>query len=303
MKFKKLVVLDKIQMTQEQEKQIKALAEKVEVYNDTPNENEAIKRIANADAVLTSWTEITKKILESSKLKYLGVWATGYSWIDVKTANEKGITVTNVPGYATESVAELVISQLISILRNTKQADERCRRGKFEQEGLLGEELKGKTIGIIGFGRIGSRVAELAKAFGMKVIYYSRTKKENDSEFCTLQELLKKSDIVTIHASSGGEILGERELKLLKNGSIVINFGVAGAVNENALIKELEKGRLKAVLDHFENHKLKEGLVNSQNALLTPEIGFYTKQALEKLTDICINNAKSFLEGKVQNKV
>jgi len=309
-KFQKLVVLDKVKMAKEQEKDIKSLAKEVAIYNDTAkNKAEVIKRIGNADAIITSWTDLDKEIFDACpNLKYLGIWATGYGWIDVKYANEKGVTVTNVPGYATESVAELVFGQLISLLRKTREADERVRQGKFEQEGLEGQELRGKTIGIIGLGRIGTRVAELAKAFGMNVIYFSRTRKpdseKNEIKWSTLDELVKKADIITLHASSGEELLSEKELDEMKDGAIVINFGIAGAVNEDALIKRVKNGKLFAIMDHYVGHKIKSGFIEQKSrTLLTPEIGFYTTQALSRLTQICIENAKSYLAGKVQNRV
>lgn len=305
MKIKKIVIPDKNEMLQEQEREIMKLVDNVKIYNDIPKtDEEIIKRIGDADAILTSWITINKKIIDSCKnLKYIGVIATGYSWIDTKAAKEKGVVVTNVPAYATESVAELVICQIISMLRNTKEADFRCRKGKFMQEGLLGEEIKGKTIGIVGLGKIGSRVAELANAFGMSVIYNSKTEKNENYQYCNLNDLLKKSDIITLHTNSGDELIGEKELKLLKNGAIIVNFGVAGNINEDALIKELESGRLKAILDHYADHKIKAGFIESKNTLLTPEIGFYTKQALQILVNVSIDNLEGFLDGKIQNKV
>lgn len=310
MKFKKLVVLDKVDFFGDQEARLKSLADETVVYSDTPDEEEAIKRIGDAEGIITSWTTITKKIIDSCPdLKYIGIYATGYSWIDVDHATERGITVTSVPGYATESVAEMVFGQLICLLRNSGKADRVCRQGKFERDGLEGEELKGKTLGIIGLGRIGTRVAEIGKAFGMNILYYSKERKidvENSLGimYGELDDLIKNSDVITIHSSSNDEFLGEKELEKVKDSSIIINFGVAGAVNEDALIKELKSGRLKAIIDHFMDHKIKEGLIEAEdNSVLTPEIGYYTRQALYNLAQICIDNSRSYLEGRVQNKV
>lgn len=307
MKFNKLVMPDKNDITPEQEQQIKKFADEVKIYNDIPKtEEEIIKRIGDADAILTSWIDINKKIIDSCpNLKYIGVMATGYSWIDIKTAKDKGIVVTNVPAYATESVAEMVFCQLLSLLRKSREADKFIKdTGKFERDKFLGEELSGKTIGIIGLGRIGSRVAEIANAFGMNVIYHSRTKKNVPYEFFeNLDEMVPKCDIISIHSSSSDEFLNAERLSKLPNGAIVINFGVAGCVNEEALIKELQSGRLKAGLDHFVDHKIKNEFRTSSNTILSPEIGYYTKQALEKLAQIAIDNAKSFLEDNTQNKV
>ena len=307
MKFNKLVMPDKNDMTLEQEKQIEELAKENKIYSDIPKtEEEIIKRIGDADAILTSWIDISKNVIDSCpNLKYIGVIATGYSWVDIKAAKEKWIAVTNVPGYATESVAEMVFCQLLSLIRKSREADKFIRdTGKFERDQFLGEELAGKTIGIIGLGRIGSRVAELANAFHMNVIYYSRKKKNVPYEFFEkLDDMIPKCDVISIHSSSSDEFLDATRLAKLHDGAIVINFGVAGCVNEDALIKELQSGRLKAALDHFVDHKIKKEFIESKNTILSPEIGYYTKQALEKLVQIAIDNAKSFLEGNVKNRV
>jgi D-3-phosphoglycerate dehydrogenase len=307
MKFNKLVMPDKNDITSEQEKQIKELAKEVKICDDIPkSEEETIKRIGDADAILTSWIDISKKVINSCfNLKYIGVIATGYGWIDIKAAKEKWIAVTNVPGYATESVTEMVFCQLLSLIRKSREADKFIRdTGKFERDQFLGEELAGKTIGIIGFGKIGSRVAEIANAFGMNVIYNSRKKKNVPYEFFeNLDKMIPRCDVITIHSSSSDEFLNAERLAKLHDGAIVINFGVTGCVNEEALIKELQSSRLYAILDHFVDHKIKKEFIESKNTILSPEIGYYTKQALEKLVQIAINNAKSFLEGNVKNRV
>lgn len=311
MKFKKLVVLDKVTMQGRQESELRKLAEETKIFRDNPkNKKETIKRIGNSDAIITSWVDINKEVLDSCpNLKYMGVWATGYSWIDTKHARKRGITVTNVPDYATESVAELVFGQLISLLRKTKQADDEIRNGKFEFEKFMGEELKGKTLGIIGLGRIGTRVSEIARAFGMDVIYFSRTRNpEQESggiKYETLEELVKKSDIITLHASSSQEILTSKLLDQTNPGLVIVNMGVGGSVNEDALIKNLKSGRLRAVLDVFEDHKIKKGIKEApkENIILSPHIAFYTRQAIFRLTQACIENARSYLDGKTKNKV
>jgi lactate dehydrogenase-like 2-hydroxyacid dehydrogenase len=309
-KFQRLVVLDKVDFFDEQLEELKKLAENVTVYEDTAKTKmDVIKRVGSADAVITSWTDLDIETIRAwPNVKYMGIWATGYSWIDVKAAIKQGITVTNVPGYAAEAVAELLFGQLISLLRNTEEADKRAREGKFDRAGLLGEELQGKTIGIIGLGRVGTRVAEIAKAFNMNVVYFSRTRKpeyEGDTiKYLELEQLLRVADIVTIHTPGGAQTIGKKEIALLKNGAIVANLGVGGVIDEAALIEELQKGRLRAVMDNYEHHEIKTGFRKAHgNTILTPEIGFYTKQAVKRLTQICINNAKSYLEDKTQNKL
>jgi lactate dehydrogenase-like 2-hydroxyacid dehydrogenase len=307
MKFNKLVMPDKNSMTIEQEQLIKSLAKEVKLYDDIPKtEEDIIKRIGNADAILTSWIDVTKNVIDSCpNLKYTGVIATGYSWIDIKAAKEKGIVVTNVPSYATESVAEMLFCQLLSLVRKSREADKFVRdTGKFERDQFLGEELHEKIIGIIGLGRIGSRVAEIATTFGMNVIYHSRTMKDVPYKFFdNLDDMIPMCDIVSIHSSSSDEFLNAKRLSKLPNGAIIVNFGVAGCVNEEALVKELQTGRLRAVLDHFVNHNIKNEFRTSANTILSPEIGYYTKESLEKLSQIAIDNAKSFLDGDAKNVV
>src|ERR1019366_4027785 len=164
-----LVIPDKNDINPEQLQKIRKLAQKVKSYEDIPKtEKEIIGRIGNADAILTSWIEINEWIIRSCpNLKYIGVMATGYGWIDIKAATKKGIVVTNVPHYATESATELILGNLIALMRHTLKADEYFRNGKGRRDELLGEELKGMVIGIIGLGEVGNRLAELSSAFGM----------------------------------------------------------------------------------------------------------------------------------------
>jgi lactate dehydrogenase-like 2-hydroxyacid dehydrogenase len=308
MKFKKIVILDKVDFFNDQKEQLKKLSDELIIYDDTSKtKEEIIKRVEDADCVITSWTDLDRDDISAwPNVKYIGVYATGYSWIDVKVAKEKQITVTNVPAYATESVAEMVFCQLLTLVRKSRQADNFIREtGKFERDKFQGEELNGKTFGIIGLGHIGLRVAEIANAFGMNVIYYSRTKKDVSYQFFeNLDDMISKCDVISIHSSSGDEFLTTERLTKLPNNSIVINFGVAGSVNEDSLIKEIQSGRLRAIIDHFANHKIRKELREfNDNTVLSPEIGYYTKQSLVRLSQITIDNIKKFLEGNPQNVV
>lgn len=310
MKFKRLVVLDKVVMTRDQEKKIRSLANKVEIYNDIPKEKKEItKRIDSTDAIITSWVDIDKEILDSAKeLKYIGLWSTGYGWVDIKYANQKGITICNVPDYATESVAELLFGQLLALLRHTRDADAHVRQGKYNFEKFLGEELKNKTVGIIGLGRIGKRVAEMAKAFKMNVVYFSRTRKPDleskEVKFVDLETLIRTSDIVTLHTDVKKLWIGKKEMSMMKDDAIIANLQVDGVVDENALLENFKKGRLNAILDCLKDKNICSEFDEFRDrVILSPHIGFYTKQALNNLTQICIENAKNYLEGRVQNKV
>lgn len=304
MRFDKLVMPDKNEMTKAQFKQLEKLAKSVKIYNDIPKTtDEIIKRIASADAILTSWIDIDKGIIDSCpNLKYIGVMATGYGWIDVAAAKDKGVTVTNVPHYATESVAELIMGNLIAMSRNLAEAQKNARRTK----GVYGNELKGKTIGIIGLGEIGRRLAELSSAFGMSVIYTSRTKKRVPYKYCRLKQLLKTSDVVSINYSLNPQTeksIGGEEFRLLKNGAIFINFVHRRAVDEKALYRYVKAGRIRAILDDVQDEKLWRSPQLNRRAIVTPHIGFYTKEAIMRLSDISIQNMQHFLNGKPHNVV
>jgi lactate dehydrogenase-like 2-hydroxyacid dehydrogenase len=315
MKFKKLVILDKVVMTKKQEEELRQLAEDIVIHKDSPeSEEEAIERAKGADAIIVGWTILGKKFFDAcSGIKYVGVWATGYDHVDVRYANQKGITVTNVPGFSTESVAEFIFGQLISFLRHSKEADEHVRKGGFEFSKFAGEELQGKTLGIIGLGDIGKRVAEIAKAFNMNVVYYSRTRKldyeKKGVKYLELNDLLKSSDIITIHTALTKQtknLISKEEFKKMKNGVILINMARGAIVNKEALLWAAKAGKLGGIiLDVYHDEPIQKDdpILRIDNSLLSPHIAFYTKQATNRKTKICVENAKSFLNGRVQNKI
>ncbi len=242
----------------------------------------------------------------------IAVSFTGYDHVDIEKCREMGIIVSNVPEYSTHSVAELVFGLIITSMRKIIECDKAVRdcRGN---EGLMGSELFGKTIGVIGTGKIGSRVCELALAFGMNVLAYSRTEKkeliEKGVKYVSLDELLKNSDIVTIHLPLTKEtegLIGERELSLLKDGAVIVNAARGKIIDTNALIRELEKGRIVACLDVFDVEPplpSDHPILRAKNTILTPHIGYYTREALERRLEVTVDNIKAFLEGKPKNVV
>lgn len=308
-KFNKLVMPDRNEINQEQRRRIGLLAEDVTVYGDVPKtEREIIRRIDGADAILTSWIDIDEKILSSCpNLKYIGVMATGYGWIDIKTAAQKGITVTNVPHYSTESVVELIVGNLIALMRHTLKADRDFRSNAGRTDVLCGDELRGKTIGIVGLGEIGGRLAELSSAFGMKVIYNSRTKKKVPYEFCGLEELLRESEVVSVNFTLNREtkgLIGDKEFGMMKDNAIFVNFVHGDVVDEKAMLKRVKSGKIRVVLDDVQDKEVKKELTKMDDkVVLTPHIGFFTREAVASLADISIGNARSFLEGNAKNKV
>ncbi len=311
----RIAVVDPLQLPQDvvMEK-FKELGCEVELYSSrAESEEELIERCRDAEIVVLVNTPMRAGVLEKlENLKMIAVSFTGYDHVDVEKCRELGITVSNVPEYSTNSVAELVFGMIIAAARKMIECDRAVRDGK-DNTGLLGRELYGKTIGVIGTGKIGERVCEIALAFGMKVLAYSRTKKkeleEMGVEYVTLEDLLRKSDIVTVHVPLSKEtegMIGERELSLMKDGAIIVNTARGKIIDTESLAKALENGRITACLDVFDiEPPLPEGhlLRNPPNAILAPHVGYYTKEALVRRLEVTVENIRAFIEGKPKNVV
>jgi D-3-phosphoglycerate dehydrogenase len=260
----------------------------VEVAPDL-SEEEIIKRVQNASAVIVrSKPKITKAIIDAGPhLKVIGRAGVGLDNVDVKYAQSKGIKVVNTPEASTESVAEHVFALLLSKVRDICRADHSLREGKWIKKELMGTELMGKTIGIIGFGRIGSRLGEIAAAFGMKVLAYdvidiSERASEVGAEVCSLDDILARSDFITLHVPllpSTKNMISESEIKKMKPQAVIINTSRGGVIDEKALHSALSEKRIQAALDVFEVEPLTESpLLDLDNIVVTPHIAASTKE-------------------------
>jgi D-3-phosphoglycerate dehydrogenase len=255
--------------------------------------SEELKRtVSNYDVVIVrSRTKVTKEIIEAgTQLKLIGRVGVGLDNVDLKAAEEKGIKVINTPEAPAEAVAELALGLTLSLARTIPQADHAMKEGKWIKSKLTGWELKGKTLGTVGLGNIGERVAKLAKAFGMNILITKRTPptpallKELEAEFVPLSELLKRSDIVTIHIPYTTEtrhMIGEKELQLMKKSAYLINTSRGPIIDENALLKALQSEKLKgAALDVYELEPPRDWtLMRLPNVVCTPHIGAETEEA------------------------
>jgi D-3-phosphoglycerate dehydrogenase len=255
--------------------------------------SEELKRtVSNYDVVIVrSRTKVTKEIIEAgTQLKLIGRVGVGLDNVDLKAAEEKGIKVINTPEAPAEAVAELALGLTLSLARKIPQADHAMKEGKWIKSKLTGWELKGKTLGTVGLGNIGERVAKLAKAFGMNILITKRTPptpallKELEAEFVPLSELLKRSDIVTIHIPYTAEtrhMIGEKELQLMKKSAYLINTSRGPIIDENALLKALQSEKLKgAALDVYELEPPRDWtLMRLPNVVCTPHIGAETEEA------------------------
>lgn len=281
-------------------------------YKDRQEDTDTlIERSKDADIVVLSNFKYGREVMESCpSIKMVCVAFTGVDHVDIDYCREKGITVCNCAGYSTSAVADIVFAMVISLARNIIPCQDKARNGGTK-DGLVGFELDGKTFGIIGTGAIGTRVAKIANAFGCKVIAYSRTKKDlPDVEFVTMEELLKKSDIVSLHIPQTPEttgLIGKEQLELMKPEAILINTARGPVVDSAALAAALKNGTIAAAgVDVFNCEPplpAEEPLLAAPNTLLTPHIAFASHQAFEKRADIVAENIKCWLEGKPQNVI
>ena len=296
---------------------LKELGE-VTVYERTRRE-EIAGRAADADIVLTNKVVMDREMMALlPRLKYIGVLATGYNVVDIEAARERDIIVTNVPAYSTESVAQMVFAHLLTVTNRTEHYAEQNRQGRWAENRDFCywdtelTELAGKTMGIVGLGHIGRRVAEIALAFGMQVKAMTSKKAEElpaGIQKAELQSLLASSDIVSLHCplTEGTRHLIHREtLRLMKPSAILINTGRGPLVDDEALAKALNEGRLRAYCADVvteEPPKADHPLLHAPNAFITPHIAWATVEARKRLLQTAIGNVEAFVNGHPVNVV
>lgn len=283
------------------------------------DEDEAIARIGEAEIVITNKTPITKRVLDSCpSIRYIGVLATGYNVVDYVYAAKKGIPVTNVPGYGTDTVAQFTFALLLEICHHVAHHSEAVHAGRWEQSpdfcfcDYPQIELAGKTMGIIGFGRIGQKVGTIAKAFGMKVLAYSPHEYESGKAIGTyvnLNTLLAESDVISLHCPLFPEtegIINRATIAKMKDGVILLNNGRGPLVVERDLADALNSGKIQAAaVDVVSTEPIKgdNPLLTAKNCFITPHIAWATKEARQRIMDCAVNNVKAFLSGAPENVV
>jgi phosphoglycerate dehydrogenase-like enzyme len=282
----------------------------VTFYNDVPRDNdELIQRISDAQVLVISNLPVPETAINAAKnLKYISVAFTGVDHISQDTCRQKGITISNAAGYSTQAVAELTIGMAIDLFRKVTPADA-VTRSLGGRSGFLGKELSGKTFGIMGVGAIGQRVAQLANAFGCKVVAWSRNPKNiANVKFLEFDEVIRTADILSIHlplTPKTENLIGSRELEMMKPDAILINTARAKVVNTKALVDALyQKNIAGAAIDIYEYEpplKADHPLLTATNTLLLPHIGFATHEAIALRSQIVMNNVRRWLEGNPQN--
>ena len=296
---------------------LKELGE-VTVYERT-KPSETVAKAAEAEVVLTNKVVIGRKeMAQLPHLQYIGVLATGYNVVDLKTAHERDIIVTNVPAYSTESVAQMVFAHLLTVTNHTERYAIENSQGRWSNnpdfcyydESI--HELAGKTFGIVGLGNIGRRVAQIALAFGMKV--KTLTSKSADAlpegiQKADLKELLKTSDVISLHCPLTPDthhLIHKETIAWMNPEAILINTGRGPLVDDFALAEALESGRIKAYCADVmteEPPKADNPLLKAKNAYITPHIAWATFEARQRLIQVAIDNVRAFLSGHPQNVV
>ncbi|CAD5245101.1 Phosphoglycerate dehydrogenase [Thermococcus camini] len=262
------------------------------VYEEYPDETRLLELVGDVEAIVVrSKPKVTRKVIEAApKLKVIGRAGVGLDNIDLEAAKERGIKVVNSPGASSRSVAELAVALMFSVARKIAFADRKMREGIWAKKQAMGIELEGKTIGVVGFGRIGYEVARIAHALGMKVLLYDpypneERAKEVGGTFASLEDLLRESDVVTLHVpliDATYHLINEERLKLMKPTAILINAARGAVVDTGALVKALQEGWIAgAGLDVFEEEPLPKDhpLTKLDNVVLTPHIGASTVEA------------------------
>ena len=290
----------------------------LQVYDRT-SPKELIGRAQGAEVLITNKTLITGNDMEAlPQLKYIGVLATGYNVVDIESAKKKGIVVTNIPAYSTNSVAQMVFAHILNITQRVGHYACMNRQGKWSDNAdfcywdteLI--ELNDKWMGIVGFGNIGQATARIALSFGMKVgVFTSKGQSELPEGIVkkSLDELFKTCDVVSLHCpltSSTQEMVNAERLNLMKPNAILINTGRGPLINEHDLADALNEGKIMAAgLDVLSSEPplSTNPLLSARNCFITPHIAWATKEARIRLMKIAVNNLKEFKNGNVINNV
>ncbi|WP_029689390.1 glyoxylate reductase [Thermoanaerobacter sp. A7A] len=286
----------------------------VSPYDRMLTKEELLEKVQGKNAVITQLTDkVDKEFFEAAKdVKIVANYAVGFDNIDLEEATIRGVYITNTPDVLTNATAELAWALLFATARRVVESDKFMRSGKFQGWApmlFLGKGVTGKTLGIIGAGRIGQAFAKMAKGFDMKILYTARSPKkefeeETGAQYVDLDTLLKESDFVSIHVPLTPEtrhLIGEKELKLMKKSAILINTGRGPVVDEKALVKALKNKDIYAAgLDVYEREPMfEEELAQLDNVVMLPHIGSATEEARRDMSILVAQNIIDVIEGRV----
>jgi len=314
MKFKKALIINisKDKLDPIYWKKLDELTEKrISLPKDSP---QIQKELSNTDCILTGFqVDVGKKEIDAApNLKYVSVLATAYGKIDTDYARKKGIVVSNVPGYATESVAELVFAVILEKIRGITEARKRGSEGNYSEAGIKATEIKDKVFAVLGLGRIGARVAEIAKGFGADVRYWSQNRKKDleksGIKYQEADKLIAQANIISLNLAETAEtkhFLNKKRINSIRPGGLVISTVPNEVTDLDALEDRLKKGNITFITDHADELDPKDAkrLSKYDNCILYPPIGYISDEARIAKQEIFIDNIAAFLKGKPQNVV
>jgi len=313
MKFKKILMLGYQEADlpkSEWERVDKLTQEKVFVPKPTPAIN---KHFSTTDALLVKLGASVDRVMIDNipNLKYIGILGSGFGRIDASYAAEKNIAVCNIAGYSTEGVAEFAFGIIIEYIRELERAKLQVRKGDYSEASFAGSEIKNKNFGIIGLGRIGGRIAEIAlNGFGANMAYWSKNRKRHYEkkgiQYKTVENLLESSDFISVNLALNKEtehFLNKRRIKHIKPGAIVINLAPMELINIPALENRLKKKDMTFMLDHSDelSEEEAERLARYNNCIMYPPVGYVTREATRAKLSALVDNLKNFLKGKPTN--
>ncbi len=291
----------------------------VTLYEQTKGEAQTIQRIGDSEIVLVNKVPITEAVLAACpNIKLICVQATGYNIVDCAACAKRGIPVTNVPTYGTAAVAQFTMGLILEMCHRIGLHNDSVHQGDWTRSSNFcywltpQMELAGKTLGIVGFGRIGQAVGKLASAFGMRVIAYNRSQSEEGraiAEYVDLETLFAQSDIISLHCPQTAQtekLINAQTIAKMKDGAMLVNTARGGLVDEPALVEALESGKLRmAAVDVVSQEPMKADnpLLATPKCLITPHIAWAPVESRQRLLDCVVENIRAFLNGKPQNLV
>jgi phosphoglycerate dehydrogenase-like enzyme len=306
----RIVVLDDVTLDEDQLQRLRSAGE-LTLYQGTPvNRDEILNRARGAGVLISGWTDYPEGIFDQlPDLRLISLWSTGTDCVDLSSAQKAGIRITNVPGYASNPVAELTFGLMLAVLRKIPLALQEARTSRCQNWQMFeGRELAGKTIGILGTGAIGRKVARIARGFDMHVIAFDAHPQkalEADGilEYVAFEDVFQESDIVTLHiplVEQTRGMINYQALARMQPHGILINTARAGLVDQRALVLCLEEGLLAgAGLDDVDlEHPSWELLSLMDQVVITPHIGFFTREAIQQKNRQCVNSVIDFIDGQ-----
>jgi glycerate dehydrogenase len=307
----KIAVEDSIKLYDEHLKRLKELGEVVFCKFKNTTREQFINEVKDCGVIFINKTFYNDAFPEL-KVKFISLWSTGYDVMDLEQCKKNNVVVSNVPGYAKNSVAEHAIGLMFELAKKFCMQGKALRQGKWAQDLPTLIEFKGKTMGVIGLGNIGSKVAEIASSLEMNILVYTKTNKQDKFSkynFVSLNDLLQKSDFISLNcllSDKTKHIISKEQLKLMKKTAFLINTSRGSLINQKDLVWALKNNEISgAGLDVFETEPMPEDeeIKKLDNAVLTPHTAFYTKDSVTRLGDIAIDNIENFLNGKATNKI